>query len=97
MRGWDLMEENNMRMILASAAVAAAVLGTAAPASAQFFADAYVGPPYYGPGYAGYYWGGPRVYVAPPAYAVVPGYRYGPAWGEPAWGGWGGPYRSVWY
>jgi hypothetical protein len=37
--------------------------------------------------------------VAPPAYAVVPGYRYGygPAWGEPGWGGWGGPYRSVWY
>ena len=74
-----------MKMILASAAVAAAALGTAAPASAQFYADPYVAPPYYAPGYAGYYWGGPRVYVVPHAYAVVPGYRYGPVWGGP-WG-----------
>jgi hypothetical protein len=34
------MEENKMKMILASAAVAAAALGTAAPASAQFYAGA---------------------------------------------------------
>jgi hypothetical protein len=81
-----------MKTILASVAVAAAVLGTAVPASAQFFADdAYVAAPYYGPGYS---WGGPRVYVAPrayvvpPAYGVVPAYRYGPAWG--------GPYGSDW-
>lgn len=76
-----------MKAILASAAVAATVLGTAVPASAQFYADAYAAPPYYSPGYA---YGGPRVYVAPPAVAVVPGpaYRYGPAWGGPYWGGW---------
>ena len=80
-----------MKMILASAAVAATVLGTATPASAQFFADAYVAPPYYGPAYTGYYWGGPRVYVAPPAYAAVPAYRYryGPTWGAgPFWADW---------
>jgi hypothetical protein len=81
-----------MKAILASAAVAATVLGTAVPASAQFYEEAYVAP-YYGPGP---YWGGPRVYVAPPAVAVVPApaYRYGPAypygprWGGPFWGGW---------
>ena len=79
-----------MRTILASAAVAAAVLGTAAPASAQFYGDAYVAAPYYAPGP---YWGGPRVYaaprvyVAPPAYGVVPAYRYGP-WGGPSWVDW---------
>jgi hypothetical protein len=92
------MEENNMRMILASAAVAAAVLGTVAPASAQFVAGPYGASPYYGPGYAGYYWGGPSVYVAPPAYAVVPApayrYRYGPAWGPGPF--WGGPYQAGW-
>jgi hypothetical protein len=89
-----------MKTILASVAVAAAVLGTAVPASAQFFTDdAYVAAPYYG---SGYYWGGPRVYVAPPAYVaprayvappaygVVPAYRYGPAWGGP------GPYWADW-
>ncbi|HEV2956578.1 MAG TPA: hypothetical protein VGX95_10710 [Xanthobacteraceae bacterium] len=77
-----------MKMILASAAVAAAVLGTAAPASAQFYAEPFVGPPYYAPGYPGYYWGGPRVYVVPRPYAVVPAYRYGPVWGGPRWGYW---------
>jgi hypothetical protein len=89
-----------MKTILASAAVAATVLGTAVPASAQFYPDAYVVPPYdayvaapyYGPGYG--YWGGPRVYVVPPAVAVVPAYpygppyRYGPAWGGPFSVGW---------
>lgn len=81
-----------MKTILASAAFAATVLGTAVPASAQWYGDPYVSPPYYGPAYSGYYWGGPRVYVAPPAYGVVPAYRYGygyrPAWGGPYWGGW---------
>lgn len=90
-----------MKALLASAAVAATVLGTAVPASAQFYEEAYVAPPYYGPAYPGYSWGGPRVYVAPPAVAVVPGYRYrygpaypygpgpyGPTWGGPRWGDW---------
>jgi hypothetical protein len=76
-----------MRTILASAAVAAVVLGTAVPASAQFYTDRYVAPPFYGPGP---FWGGPRVYVAPPVYGVVPAYRYryGPAWGRPYWSDW---------
>lgn len=79
-----------MKTMLASAALAVTVLGTALPASAQWYGDPYVGRPYYGPAYSGYSWGGPRVYVAPPAVAVVPGpaYRYGPAWG--------GPYRGRW-
>lgn len=71
-----------MKMILASAAVAVAVLGTAAPASAQWYGEAYVAPPFYGPAP---YWGGPRVYVAPPVYGVVPAYRFGPA---PYWSDW---------
>jgi hypothetical protein len=94
------MEEKMMKTMLASAAVAATVLGTAVPASAQWYGDPYVRRPYYGPAYSGYYWGGPRVYVAPPAYGVAPAYRYGvapaypygygyaPAWGGPRWGGW---------
>jgi hypothetical protein len=79
-----------MKTMLASAALAATVLGTAVPASAQYYPEAYA-TPYYGPGP---YWGGPRVYVAPPAVAVAPAYpyapryRYGPAWGGPFWGGW---------
>lgn len=81
-----------MKMILASAAVAAVVLGTAVPASAQFYAGPYVGAPFYGPGPGYGYWGGPRVYVVPPAYGVVPAYRYGPGWGRP----WGGPW-GPWY
>jgi hypothetical protein len=43
--------------MLAVAAVAAAVLGTAVPASAQFYVDPYGGPGYYG------YGAGPHVYV----------------------------------
>jgi hypothetical protein len=76
-------EENEMKTMLASAALAATVLGTAVPASAQWYAPGpYGGPPYYGPAYSGYYWGGPRVYVAPPV-VVAPAYRYGPVWGGP--------------
>jgi hypothetical protein len=72
--------------ILAVAAVAAAVLGAAVPASAQFYTVPYVAPGYYyGPGYG--YWGGPRVYVAPRYYSWAPayGYRavpYGGYWNE---------------
>jgi len=87
-----------MKTLLASAALVATVMGTAVPASAQVYTDRYPAP-YYGPGP---YWGGPRVYVAPPAVAVAPpvavapaypygpryGYRYGPVWGGPFWGGW---------
>ena len=65
-------EENNMKTMLASAALAATMLGTAVPANAQFvYTDAYVAAPYYAPGP---YWGGPRVYVAPPVVGVAPAY-----------------------
>ena len=81
-----------MRTILASAAVAAVVLGTAVPASAQFYSERYEASPFYGPGpyWGGPQWGGPRVYVAPPAYGVVPAYRYhyGPGWGRHYWSDW---------
>jgi hypothetical protein len=94
------MEDNMMKTMLASAAVAATVLGTAVPASAQWYGDPYVERPYYGPGYAGSYWGGPGVYVAPPAYGVVPAYRYGVAPAYPYGYGyapaWGGPRRGRW-
>jgi hypothetical protein len=97
-------EENDMKTMLASAALAATVLGTAVPASAQWYGDPYAGRPYYGdpyvarpyygPGYSGYSWGGPRVYVAPPVVSVAPAYPYGPAYRYgPAWGG---PFRADW-
>jgi len=89
-----------MKTMLASAALAATLLGTAVPASAQWYGDRYVGPPAYVPAYSGYSWGGPRVYVAPPAVAVAPAYRYGPAYGYgPAYRygpAWGGPYAPGW-
>ena len=88
------MEENEMKITLASAAVAAAVLVTAVPANAQFYAGPFVGSGYYyGPAYP--YWGGPRVLIAPPLYGVVPAYGYGLGWGPPYWR-WSPRFRREW-